>query len=240
MTFIHGDRCHLRVLQESAEEIEAWTNGVMSGLTTRHLFTGSLPMRYIDVAQKWKKEREAGDINFGIWTKRRPMDDQTFLEPTFVGTCGLHAHKEIYRSWEFRILIFEPRAIGKGIGTEATFLLTDYAFRRLNAHRVWLGVSAENEIAVKCYERVGYKREGELRDEIYVHGRYVSAIRMSVLEGEWLQNTKPSLSGLAESGPVTAGEIQATPMPGRIPLSRIEWSWSGLWSLLRSGRQRLG
>ena len=191
MTFILGERCQLRVLQENADEVTAWTDGVMSGLTTKHLFTGSLPMRYIDVAEKWKRERVGGDVNFGIWTRRRNVDDSLFLEPTFVGTCGLHGHKEIYRSWEFRILIFDPRAIGKGIGTEATMLLTDYAFKRLNAHRVWLGVSAANEIAVKCYEKVGYKREGELRDEIFVHGKYVSAIRMGLLEHEWLK-TEPA------------------------------------------------
>lgn len=237
MTFILGERCMLKVLQESPEEVELWTNGVMAGLTTKHLFTGSIPMRYVDVAERWKRERLSGDILFGIWTRRRRVEDSTFLEPTFVGTCGLHSHKEIYRSWEFRILIFNPNAIGRGIGTEATTLLTDYAFKRLNAHRVWLGVSSANEIAVKCYENVGYKREGVLRDEIFTFGVYRDVIRMGLLEGEW-PGTRPSSSGQGESGLVTTGETMDTPMPGRIPLSRIEWSWSGLWNLMRSGRKR--
>ena len=175
MTFIRGKLAELRILEESDDEARRWTEHVMAGLDhLRHLFTGSLPARWIDVKAKWRKERESGDVLFGIWA-----NDE------FIGTCGLHSHRELYRSWEARWLIFDPDCIGKGIGTEAVKMLTHYAFDRLNAHRVWLGVSAENVGAVRCYEKAGYNREGELRDEIFVHGRYVNAIRMSVLEQEW-------------------------------------------------------
>lgn len=175
MTFIKGQRCNLAVLDESESQAEIWQRFVMAGLTTQYLFTGSFPMRTIDVRKKWEDERRAGDINFSIRTP----------DGTFIGTCGLHGHRSIYRSWEFRILIFDPEAIGKGIGTEATAMLVNYAFERLNAHRVWLGVNAENIGAIKCYEKVGFKHEGALRDEIYCHGKYVDAVRMGILESEW-------------------------------------------------------
>lgn len=173
MTFISGKLCELRVLRETDDEAKEWSDSVNAGLTTQHLFTGSFPMRLIDVKEKWRKEREAGDVLFGIWTD------------FFIGTCGLHGHRSIYRSWELRILLIDPNALGKGIGTEATRLLVDYAFTRLNAHRVWLGVNAENIGAIKCYEKVGFKHEGALRDEIYCRGKYVDAVRMGILEGEW-------------------------------------------------------
>jgi RimJ/RimL family protein N-acetyltransferase len=177
LTFMHGIQCQLRVLQGNDYEVRRWTDGVMSGLTTEHLFTGSFPMRMIDIKEVWEKERKAGDVLFGIWY---PMNGTDQWE--FIGTCGLHSHREIYRSWEARFLIFEANLVGKGIGKEAVDLLTRYAFSRLNAHRVWLGVSADNLRAYKCYLDAGYKVEGTLRDELFYGGEYHDAIRMSVLE----------------------------------------------------------
>lgn len=214
MTFIKGNLCELRVLAGSDEEVKLWTHAVMAGLTTQHLFSGSIPMRYIDVKAQWDKERLAGDILFGIWLPYRNQEKlyctgqysaleisrecnlvfphnphERVLIPEkpekMIGTCGLHQHREIYRSFEARWLIFDPSAVGKGIGAEAVDLLTTYAFERLNAHRVWLGVSEDNTRAFKCYVDAGYKVEGRLRDELYYHGSYHAAIRMSVLESEW-------------------------------------------------------
>lgn len=172
MTFMRGDKCELRVLEDRDAEI--FTKAVNAGLTTEHLFTGSIPMRTADYAARWKAEREAGDILFGVWT-----------EGAFVGTCGLHSHRDIYKSWEARFLICDPGAVGKGVGKCAVNLLSQYAFQRLNAHRVWLGVSEDNRRAVKCYLDCGYVFEGRLRDEIFYGGKYHAAIRMSILEDEW-------------------------------------------------------
>lgn len=171
MTFLRGDKVELRVLEDA--NAEAFTKAVNQGLTTEHLFTGSIPMRTADYAERWQKERQAGDILFGIWGSSK-----------FIGTCGLHSHREIYRSWEARFLVFDAAAVGKGLGQEAVCLLTRYAFQRLNAHRVWLGVSEDNKRAVKCYLNCGYVFEGRLRDEIWYGGKYHAAIRMSILEGE--------------------------------------------------------
>ena len=185
MTFIKGQLCELRALDPDDEmQVGSFTEAVNAGLTTKHLFTGSIPMRTKDYAAKWVQELKAGEILFGIWSTAK-ADGGNPQGPFFIGTCGLHSHKDIYKSWEFRILIFDPAFLGKGIGTEATRLTTDYAFYRLNAHRVWLGVNAQNTGAVKCYEKVGYKLEGVLRDEIFCYGHYCDALRYAILEDEW-------------------------------------------------------
>lgn len=187
-----GEKCELRPLEESDNEAQLWWNGVMRGLTTEHLFTGSKPMRVIDVQGRWKAEREAGDVLFGVWSIT-PCESKEHHDVYYncIGTCGLHSHREIYRSWEARFLIFDADAVGKGIGKEVTRLLTGYAFKRLNAHRVWLGVSEDNLRAVKCYLDCGYRLEGRLRDELYYDGKYHAALRMSVLEDEWSTSITP-------------------------------------------------
>jgi RimJ/RimL family protein N-acetyltransferase len=102
-----------------------------------------------------------------------------------IGITGLHSVSWINRSSEFRILIGEKDYWGKGYGTEATQLMVAYAFEVLNLHKVWLGVNSQNVGAIKSYEKVGFIKEGELRDEIFRNGRYYSAIRMSILQSEY-------------------------------------------------------
>lgn len=154
-------------------------------------------MRPIDVQEAWKRERANGDLLWGIygsavWDSRKGL----FISG-LVGTMGLHSHRDIYRSWELRIIIFEPSFVGKGVGSTAVRFLIDYAFSRLNAHRLWLGVNADNERAVRCYKSCGFKEEGRLRDEIFCFGKYHDAIRMSILEDEW--HTPPASSAPGES-----------------------------------------
>lgn len=179
MTFMKSDRVELRVLED--QDAEPFTKAVNAGLTTEHLFTGSIPMRTDDYAQRWEADRKAGDVQFGIWLPGS--------KPLFIGTCGLHSHRDIYQSWEARFLIFDPLSVGQGLGKDVVRLLTDYAFQRLNAHRVWLGVSEANRRAVKCYLDCGYVFEGRERDAIYYQGQYFATLKMSVLKEEW---TSPS------------------------------------------------
>ena len=169
---LKGDLCRLLPLRK--EDAYAFMSFLNLGLNFQFTFTGSIPMREIDVAEEWDKERKAGSVIWGVY------DDKNFI-----GTTGLYSHRDIYRSWEFRILIGHPDYLGKGIGTEVTRMVVDWGFKRLNAHRIWLGCSAENLGAIKCYEKVGFKREGVLREEIWSQGKYVDAVRYSILEGEW-------------------------------------------------------
>jgi len=55
------------------------------------------------------------------------------------------------------ILIGNKKYWGKGVGTEATKLLVDYAFRELSLEEVNLGVILENKAAIRVYEKVGFE-----------------------------------------------------------------------------------
>ena len=171
---MNGNDCYLNPLDDYYSN--QFSNFINLGLNFKYTFTGSIPMRPVDVASEWERERKAGSLQWGIFD----LNTQTFI-----GTTGLYGHRDIYRSWEFRILIGHPEFLSQGFGREATRLVVDWGFRRLNAHRIWLGCNEENIGAVKCYEKVGFKREGVLRDEIFCNGKYVNAVRYSILEQEW-------------------------------------------------------
>lgn len=81
-----------------------------------------------------------------------------------------------------RIALFSPSQFGQGLGTEAMRLMVDYGFTRLGLHRIELQVYAFNPRAIRCYEKVGFRREGILRDALRWDGEYVDAIVMSVLD----------------------------------------------------------
>ena len=102
-----------------------------------------------------------------------------------IGTCGLMLIDWQVRSAGFGIGIGEPREWGKGYGSEATRLLTGYAFETLNLNRVWLEVYAGNPTAQHVYETVGYRLEGTQRQAAYKEGRFIDVDLMSVLRADW-------------------------------------------------------
>lgn len=102
-----------------------------------------------------------------------------------IGNAGLHRIDFFARSALFGIAIGVREFWGRGYGTEATRLVADYAFRRLNLHRLELEVAADHARARRVYERVGYKVEGTRRDAFYIDGRHADSVLMSVLRPEW-------------------------------------------------------
>jgi [ribosomal protein S5]-alanine N-acetyltransferase len=58
----------------------------------------------------------------------------------------------------FGIMIGDHNYWGKGLGTEATRLISDYALRELGLEEVELGVITDNIKACKAYERAGFKQ----------------------------------------------------------------------------------
>jgi RimJ/RimL family protein N-acetyltransferase len=93
----------------------------------------------------------------------------------------------------FHITIGERDAWGRGLGTEATWLMLGHAFERLGLHRVGLTVFSYNTRAIRAYEKAGFSIEGRLRDAIQRDGRYFDEVQMGILADEWLARRYGSL-----------------------------------------------
>ena len=78
-----------------------------------------------------------------------------------------------------------PMLRGQGHGTMIYKALFAYCFLELNVHRIWLEVLETNTRGVHLYEKLGFKREGVLRDAVYRGGAYVGYVVMSILEQEY-------------------------------------------------------
>ena len=129
-----------------------------------------------------KESEEEWIISLG---KRQDTNVTFMMETTdtqeALGTIGL-GFRWIHRRAGFGIAIGNKEHWGKGIGTEATNLILDYAFNTLNLRKVNLEVLANNPRAIRCYEKCGFVKSGLLKEEIFVNGEYVDIVIMEVFK----------------------------------------------------------
>lgn len=99
----------------------------------------------------------------------------------YIGNVWLWGIHPVNRTAELRILIGDPQAQGRGYGTDACQTLLDFAFRRLNLHKVHVYVLASNPRAYRAFQKAGFREEGLLRGEFFVDGEYQDVYRMAML-----------------------------------------------------------
>jgi RimJ/RimL family protein N-acetyltransferase len=102
-----------------------------------------------------------------------------------IGNIKLGPINWIHRRSLLGILIGDKSFWGKGVGLEAMRLMVEYGFCRLNLHRIYLAVFAENEAGVRLYEKVGFKVEGRFRDDMFQDGTYKDRLWMGLLRTEY-------------------------------------------------------
>lgn len=74
---------------------------------------------------------------------------------------------------EYYICIGEQSAKGKGIAKEASKKLLKYAFEDLKLNKVYLYTEKENILAQKLFEKLGFSKEGLLKEDLIYNGRKV-------------------------------------------------------------------
>lgn len=85
---------------------------------------------------------------------------------------------------EYGIFIGEPDARGRGVGTSAAKLMLRYGFEELHLHKIFLRVFADNQQAVRSYEKAGFIQEAYLKDEVCIDGKYRDMLLMAVIGEE--------------------------------------------------------
>ena len=83
---------------------------------------------------------------------------------------------------EFGIVIGDRR--GQGLGTEATRLTAEWAFRTLGLRNVMLGALTWNEGALRAYEQAGFRRIGVRRAAEMSRGERADVVYMDIVPGD--------------------------------------------------------
>lgn len=89
------------------------------------------------------------------------------------------------RHAELGITIGDKDYWSQGYGSDSIRTLLRVAFDDMNLHRVYLRVHADNARGLRCYEKVGFQREGTLRESVFRGGRYHDTYVMSILKPEF-------------------------------------------------------
>ena len=104
---------------------------------------------------------------------------------TLIGNVGLINVNHIHKTSEIGIFIGRKEYWGKGYGTEALWLLIDYAFRVLGLENIMLKVYDFNLRAQKSYEKVGFKVMGRRRNSHYYDNRRNDEIYMDIVKSDF-------------------------------------------------------
>jgi [ribosomal protein S5]-alanine N-acetyltransferase len=172
--FLIGDQLYLRPLElEDAGQIVPWLNDPEVTRTVGMYRPSNLETETEFLRQAMKDERQ---LLLGVALR---SDDE------LIGVAGLRDIEPRTRQACFGISLGEKSEWRKGHGTEATRLVVRHAFETLNLHRVWLHVYETNPGGIRAYEKVGFRREGVLRESTYREGQYWDTIAMAILRSEW-------------------------------------------------------
>ena len=82
---------------------------------------------------------------------------------------------------EFGIFIGENKARGKGFGQEATKLIVEYGFNKLNLNKIFLRVLEQNIQGIKSYEKAGFIKEGVFKEDVKIGDKYYDVIFMGIM-----------------------------------------------------------
>lgn len=96
-----------------------------------------------------------------------------------VGNVWLWEIDRRHRKAELRIVIGDPAARGKGLGSDAIDKLCRHGFDEIGLHRIYAYVLAMNPPARRAFERAGFLLEGTLRDDRWTGERFVDAYMLA-------------------------------------------------------------
>ena len=74
---------------------------------------------------------------------------------------------------------------GRGLTTEAAWLIINFGFETLGLHRIWATHHPENLASRRVLDKLGFQEEGRRRDDRCVRGRWHDSVVCSILDDEW-------------------------------------------------------
>lgn len=150
----------------------------------------------------WLRDPEVNRFLETRWTEQTPetirefvtamrssLDDYLFAivrieSGEHVGNIKVGAINRVHQHCEVGYFIGDREMWGKGIATEAIRLATQFAFERLGMHRAQAVVDVDNPASAKALERVGYKKEGTLREKLFMDGRWNDQLLYGILAAD--------------------------------------------------------
>ena len=104
-----------------------------------------------------------------------------------IGNISLNDIDHLNRTATVGIFIGDPENRNRGYGTEAMKLILTYGFKTLNLHNIMLHVHSDNQRAITCYIKSGFREIGRRRDALYKNGSLFDLVYMDILDTDYRQ-----------------------------------------------------
>jgi RimJ/RimL family protein N-acetyltransferase len=123
-----------------------------------------------------QRHAEAGSLF--QWGIARREDD------VVIGTCTLFRIDREHRRCELGFILRRDHW-GAGFANEALRALVDHAFGAMGLHRLEADIDPRNAGSIRSVERLGFKREGLLKERYFVAGEIQDSLIYGLLAPEW-------------------------------------------------------
>ncbi|BDV31892.1 GNAT family N-acetyltransferase [Microbacterium terricola] len=183
--------------------------GESRGVVLRHFTVSDLPAyrEWLQPGQEWQRwdgpynpVRQPAEIDAGIERLRGRIVDGTLRaapieravvaasdDPTgLMGMVSWHWEAEESDWRRMGVTVFDPAARGRGSGTEALRIWTDYLFAHTDAVRLDFSTWSGNTRMLGVGHRLGFTEEARFRNAREVRGERYDSVVMGVLRAEWL------------------------------------------------------
>ncbi|MDG5815668.1 GNAT family protein [Chitinispirillales bacterium ANBcel5] len=108
------------------------------------------------------------------------------------GLIGLLNIDKVNRKAEYYVTLGEKKFKGKGIATEASDLLIKESYNSFGLNKIYLYTEVDNTSAQKLFERIGFIREGLLREDLIKNGRKIDRFAYGLYIEEYISNRNNS------------------------------------------------
>lgn len=143
-----------------------------------------MPKRFDFVESSFDRFTQKNCIGFYI--KYNPDDK-------LVGTLKLDSISFYKRSAWDGVMIGEKEYQGMGIAYAAYQIILCYGFSILGLRKINGGCNENNQAMIKIFKKIGYQKEGTLRQVDYINGRYSDHLLFGILRGEFFKCNKIEL-----------------------------------------------
>lgn len=101
-----------------------------------------------------------------------------------IGNVKIGSIHPVYNHADIGYIVGEKKYWGQGLASEAVYLAAKYSFCNLNLHKLNAGVIAPNIGSIRVLEKLGFKREACIRDDVLQNDKYFDVYYYGVLKTE--------------------------------------------------------
>ena len=173
--FLVGKRTYLRPVELSDTRlIQTWHNDPEIRRLAR---LGELPITYTKEEEDIKMARASSEETYLMIVETSGDRSIGFVRLNYIDTVS--------RNMWLRMIIGDVEARGRNLTEDALRVVLEWLFAEQNVHRITLEAYASNKRAIHFFEKLGFRKEGVIREAVYAAGEYYDIVTLGLLNREF-------------------------------------------------------